>query len=366
VRLPRVKDAHRPVRAVDGRILIGSPLYGVASEIADDEEGTVWRLLELLDGTRSPAEIASALLTERPHLDLGSVRQAVTELIGSGFVEEAAGGAPAELSEAERDRYSRGAYFFSWVDTRPRTSRWEIQTHLKRARVAVVGVGGSGSALAMSLVAVGVGSVACFDFDRVESSNLNRQLLYREDDIDAPKAEQAIGHLRRLNSHVEVSGGELRVRSSEDLVPIMKDCDFFALCADTPRGLINKWVNEAALRTGTPWLLAVHAGPMAMVGSYLPGRTPCWDCVQHHAAREQLATWGATEIPQPPLTASIAPTAAISGHLGALEIIYYLAGIRDDVGRQLAVNLLLPGDSSSFAPGFWDECPMCGPADPHP
>jgi molybdopterin/thiamine biosynthesis adenylyltransferase len=366
--LPRIKDAHRPVRAADGRILIGSSIYGVAADIVDDDAGTVWRLIELMDGTRDVDGVVTTLAAERPGVDTAGLADGIRTLVESGFVEDHGAGPPARLSQREIERYSRSTAFFEWADVAPRSSPHEIQCRLKDSRVAIVGVGGSGSAVAMSLVATGVGSVACYDFDRVEESNLNRQLLYTEDDLGQPKVHRAVDRLRRLNSHVLVTGAELRVTSADDLVPVMRDVDLCVLCADTPADLIQAWTNTAALRTGTPWLVAMHGGPMVVTGIYQPGTTPCYQCAMHGLVERSVAAWGAPPLPQrTAVTATIAPTAMIAGHLGALEAIYFLAGMRPQtVGRQYHQNLLVYDHQDFAEPAFWDDCPACGPAGEFP
>jgi molybdopterin/thiamine biosynthesis adenylyltransferase len=367
MRLPKVKDVHRPVRALDGRILIGGAVSGVASEIVDDRNGLVWRLLELMDGSREPEAIVTALQAEQPALDPSSAMRAIETVIQCGFVEDAGAPVPSGLSETELERYSRSTQFFAWADVRPRSSPHEIQRRLKDARVAVVGVGGSGSALAASLAAVGVGRIACFDCDLVETSNLNRQLLYDERDLGRSKVECAIERLRRLNSEVVVDGGELRVAAMDDLAPIMSECDLLALCADTPPGQIQSWTNEMAMRTRTPWLVAMHGGPMTITGIYVPHETPCFECTAQFQRDQLVATWGATGIPRAPLTPAIAPTSAIAGHLGALEAIYFLGGLRPrTVGRLFYQNLLEYDHSFFFRPDFWDACPVCGVSGRYP
>ena len=87
---------------------------------------------------------------------------------------------------------SASTRYFSWIDTDPRRSRYDVQVALKRARVTVLGMGGTGGAVAMGLVAAGVGRLHCLDFDDVEVSNLNRQVLYTEDDIGRPKVDTAV------------------------------------------------------------------------------------------------------------------------------------------------------------------------------
>ncbi|HEX6490671.1 MAG TPA: ThiF family adenylyltransferase [Gaiellaceae bacterium] len=252
---PRIKDMHTPVRLDEKTIRIGSAHFGVAAEIEDDDTSTVWSLLALLDGTRTTSEIVEEALRRDPRLDADSVRDGIATLVEDGFIEDAGARPPSALTAAERERYDRSADFYAWVDSKPRPSRWEVQRRLKQARVTVLGLGGIGSAVAASLAASGIGALHCVDFDVLEASNLNRQLLYREGDLGGSKVERAIEQLRHLNSFVEVSGEELRIGTGDDLVPLLADCDLFILCADRPEPRqILTWTSDAAVKTKTPWI----------------------------------------------------------------------------------------------------------------
>ncbi|MGH8929945.1 MAG: HesA/MoeB/ThiF family protein [Egibacteraceae bacterium] len=177
----------------------------------DDHEGLVWKLLGLMDGTRTVDAIVTQMVRDHRGLDPGSVRAALAALSKAGFVEDAGAGIPESLSEHETERYATNIRYFAWVDDQPRESPYELQRRLKAARVTVLGLGGTGCAVAMSLVAAGVGAVRCVDHDVIEASNLSRQLLYTEQDIGSPKSEAAVRRLRRLNPHVAVEGMPLHV-----------------------------------------------------------------------------------------------------------------------------------------------------------
>jgi molybdopterin/thiamine biosynthesis adenylyltransferase len=369
MRLPKIKPMHNPMSLSGGRIRIGTAQYGVGSEIQDDRDGTIWHLLGLLDGTRSSETIVREIKRTIPELDEESVYQVIDTLIASGFVEDAAASPPAELTPAEVARYDRSTNYFAWVDTQPRPSRYEIQRRLKNARVTLLGLGGSGSAVAMSLVATGVGALRCVDFDRVKASNLSRQLLYTEDDVGLQKVERAVSRLRRLNSHVAVTGQELEVRSSDDIVSLMQGCDLFILCADKPPEKIQFWTNEAALRTRTPWLTSLYAGPMLVVGLFVPFQTPCHQCFQYNQDQERAAQYGVETqslLDVPGVNAVIAPTANLTGHLGALEAIYFLADLQPQtVGRIFHQNLMFYDHFYYVEAPFWPGCPACGPESAH-
>lgn len=366
MQLPRVKPLHQPIRLENHNILIGTTQYGVSTEIPD-EDGVIWELLGLMDGSRSPETIAADLQKAIPGLDEASVHEAIASLVSSGFVEDVGATLPQEISPAELERYSRSANYFSWIDVEPRPSRYEIQRRLKAARATLLGLGGSGSALAASLVASGLGALHCVDFDRVEASNLSRQLLYTEEDIGRPKVERAVERLRRLNSHVEVSGQELQVQSSQDIAGLMKGCDLFILCADQPPRQIQKWTNAAALQTRTPWLQSLYAGPMLVVGILVPFQTACYHCLEYNEQLKRDARGKTVALfKAEPINAVIAPTAGLTGHLGALEAIYYLGGLKPQtLGRYFHQNLMIYDHFYYNDVPVWADCPACGPASPY-
>lgn len=327
MRRPRVKGIHKPVRLTGSLIRIGGAQVGIGAEI-DDEDGLIWRLLALMDGRRERAEITAALVADFPDLSQTEADDALQTIIDAGYVEDAAAEPPSNLSPAEIERYDRAIRYYAWVDLTPRDSPYAVQSRLKASRVVVLGLGGTGSAVTSALVAAGVGRVHCVDFDTVEAGNLTRQLLYTEDDIGKPKVPVAVERLSRINPYTEVTGAELRVDSTDSVAALMQDADLLMLCADQPMFVIRKWTNEAALRTGTPWMLAQYAGPMAVVGLYVPGETCCPACLprvedrlkdKHGTDPEDLFPFEGHAV--------IAPSANLTGQLAALDAIYHLGGI---------------------------------------
>ncbi|MPZ81568.1 MAG: TOMM precursor leader peptide-binding protein [Actinophytocola sp.] len=329
--------------------------YGVAAEIEDDEDGTLERILVLLDGTRD----ADAVCAELPDLDPGGVREAIAELAANGFLEDAA--APLPISEREAARYASPRHYFAWIDDQPRESPYEIQARLKKSSVAVLGLGGTGSAVAAGLVASGVGTVHCVDFDVVEEENLCRQLLYTESDVGLSKVKRAVERLREMNSLVRVTGEELRATCADDIADLMAGRDVFVLCADEPQPDISRWTNEAALRTGTPWFMALYTGPMAVVGHFRPGETGCWECLHRKASAQEHVAHGRRLFPGAPPNAVTAASANVTGHMCALEVVYHLGGLRTQV----------PGQAMHWNFAHWDhlylkdvpddpDCPSCG------
>lgn len=367
---PRVKAAHDPVLFSGGRIRIGSVQFGVGGEIQDDAEGTVWRLLGLMDGSRHRAEIVATMTAERSDLTESDVAEYLAVLVESGYVEDAAAAVVPGLSDAEVDRYSRNENYFSWVDTTPRARRFELQAALKRARVTVIGLGGSGSAVASSLVAAGVGAVRCVDFDVVTESNLNRQSLYTEADVGLPKVRRAVERLRAMNRHVHVTGFDQRLTSVQDAGRCLADTDFAVLCADVPHPDVQLWTNDAAVELDVPWSVCFYAGPTLMTGIFVPGRTACYRCLLHTGPSPLRGDDGETGQPlygNVDPNAVLAPTAALAGQFGALEAIRFLTGLSPQtVGRLYHQNLMIYDHNYYIEPAVWEGCVSCSGAAARP
>ncbi|WP_405056488.1 ThiF family adenylyltransferase [Kribbella sp. NBC_01505] len=358
---PRVKPIHKPTRLTPTLVSVGGRQQGIGAEI-DDEDGMVWRLLGLMDGSRTRAEIVSALCASHSGLAADEAAEALQVIIDAGYVEDAAAPPPGSLSPEEIDRYDRALTYYAWVDLTPRPSRYDVQARLKASKVVVLGLGGTGSAVAASLVAAGVGTVHCADFDVIEAGNLTRQLLYTEDDLGKPKIPVAVERLSKINKHAVVTGEEIKVDSTDAVAYLMEQADLMILCADQPMHTIREWTNEAALRTGTPWMLAQYAGPMAVVGLFVPGETCCPDCLP--SVRDRLRDQHGQE-PEDlfPFTghAVIAPTANLTGHLAALDAVYHLGGIPTTT-RGLMFHLSLTDLTYHYTvrPTPGRTCPTCG------
>ena len=123
------------------------------------------------------------------------------------------------------------------------------QRKLKGAKVLVVGTGGLGSPLLLYLTAAGVGTIGILDFDVVDETNLQRQVLFTTDDVGVPKAKAAQARLKKLNPHVLFVVHETRL-TSENALDIIKDYD---LVADGTDNFPTRYlVNDACVLLGKP------------------------------------------------------------------------------------------------------------------
>ncbi len=171
---------------------------------------------------------------------------------------------------AAADRYSRQTLF-------PGIGR-EGQERLGRARVLVVGCGATGSVLANNLARAGVGFLRIADRDFVEGNNLQRQVLYEEEDAldGVPKAIAAAERLRRINSAIEIEPRVTDV-TADGIEALLDGMD---LILDGTDNFETRYLlNDASLKAGVPW---IYSGVIAAYGvtmTVLPHDTACLRCV---------------------------------------------------------------------------------------
>lgn len=226
------------------------------------------------------------------------------------------------------------------------------QRALAASRVLLVGCGALGTHLADTLVRAGVGYLRVVDRDFVELHNLQRQVLFDEDDQarGIPKAIAAAEKLRRINSTVTIEP----IVDDANAGNIAALCDGVDLILDGTDNFETRYLlNDAALRAGLPWVYGGVLAAYGMTMTILPGETACLRCL----------------FPDPPPPGE-APTCETAGVLGpavamiaafqAAEALKVLVGARDAVNRDLlAVDVWrltvdrLPATRQA-------DCPTCG------
>jgi adenylyltransferase/sulfurtransferase len=240
------------------------------------------------------------------------------------------------LTNEERERYHRQIIFSGWGE--------EGQKKIKQATVFIAGAGGLGSPVAIYLAAAGVGRLRICDFGKPELSNLNRQILHTEEDIDKNKALSARETLNKINPHVKIENFSDKIER-ENVSRLVGDAQIIVDCMDNfPTRHI---LNEYALKAGLPF---VHAGVSGMSGQitfiHTP-ETPCLYCIFPGSPPSELF----------PI---VGATAGVIGTLEALEVLKHLTG----KGRPLKNRMLFwDGELMNFheIPLQKDpNCPICG------
>ncbi|MEW6104435.1 MAG: HesA/MoeB/ThiF family protein [bacterium] len=199
------------------------------------------------------------------------------------------------LTNSEKIRYTRQILLF----------KEENQIKLKGAKIFVAGVGGLGCPASMYLAVAGIGKIKIIDKDRVDLSNLNRQVLHWEKDINKAKVSSAIEKLKSINPDIEIEAidGEI---TEENAISLINGCDgiFDAMDNFETRFILNK----VALDLKIPLFHGSIYGLEGRATTIIPGRTVCLNCIFREAPpKETFPVIGTT----PGLIAMIQATEVI-------------------------------------------------------
>jgi molybdopterin/thiamine biosynthesis adenylyltransferase/rhodanese-related sulfurtransferase len=226
----------------------------------------------------------------------------------------------------------------------------EGQAKLQSARVVLVGAGGLGSPAALYLAAAGVGTLGLVDFDLVDRSNLQRQIIHGTAAIGTPKIDSARARLRDINPHVQVETFGQRLTSANAL-DVLRDFDIVVDGSDNfPTRYL---VNDACVLLGKPNVYGSVFRFDGQVSVFYAKEGPCYRCLY-------------AEPPPPDLVPSCAEGGVLGvlpgiiGSLQALEAIKLIVGLGDSLIGRL---VLFDGRRMQFrelALQKDPECPVCG------
>jgi molybdopterin/thiamine biosynthesis adenylyltransferase len=272
---PKIK-ANKPYYPLNGKIYVHG--CGTVTAIADPN-GVILRLFKLADGSRTCAEINEAMSVDFPTISLAEIADWVSQLDKAGFVENGSHTAEGVLDPYTVERWTRNLSFFEGYSNL-RTSKYDLQRRLQQSRVVLLGAGGVGSHILFGLAAMGVEDLRIVDFDSIELSNLNRQILYTEADIGRAKAEAAAERIRAFNPRVRVDAVQERIGSAADVRRLVADRDIAISVVDRPTMHITSWVNEGCVTADVPFVTGGLETQRAVFYSVLPGISGCGLCWQ--------------------------------------------------------------------------------------
>jgi adenylyltransferase/sulfurtransferase len=201
------------------------------------------------------------------------------------------------------------------------------QQRLLDSHVTLCGCGALGTVLANVLVRAGVGHLRLVDRDFIETSNLQRQVLFDEQDVaeNLPKAEAAARKLEAINSSVHVEPVVIDIDRT-NILDLVHDSDL--ILDGTDNFEIRYLINDAAVKLNKPWIYGGCIGSHGQTMTILPGETPCLRCVFEAAPAPGEA--GTCE------TAGVlGPIVNIVASFQATEALKILTGRRDRINREL-------------------------------
>jgi len=216
----------------------------------------------------------------------------------------------------------------------------EGQEKLKAAKVFIGGLGGLGSTASIYLASAGIGQIRIVDKDYIDLSNLNRQILYRNDDVGKVKAKQAKAELEKINPNVNIEAIP-KALNDNNVCELIGDCNIIVDAMDNFR--TRHLLNKAALLKRIPLVHGAVNGFYGQVTTIVPGKTACLKCI----------------FPQSPpnlIWPVISVTCGIVGCIQATEVIKYIIGIGNLLENKL---LMLDGLSMSIEEIAIKRNPLC-------
>jgi len=186
----------------------------------------------------------------------------------------------------------------------------EGQEKLKMAKVVIAGAGGLGGIISIYLVTAGIGKIRLIDYDHVELSNLNRQILYADKDIGKIKVEIAREKLKSLNKDSQVEA--IKETITEDNV--LKLVDGYDLIVDAMDNFSTRFIlNKVAVQKKIPLFHGAVRDFEGRATTIVPGQTPCLNCLY-------------PQISEPGISPVIGVAPAIIGSIQATEVIKHIVG----------------------------------------
>src|SRR6267143_2256499 len=229
---------------------------------------------------------------------------------------------PLPLSQEEIRRYSRHLIM-------PEVGL-AGQVKLKKASVLLIGAGGLGSPLALYLAAAGVGRIGIVDFDVVDESNLQRQILHGTKDVGRPKLDSATDRLHDLNPYIRIDTYETMLRA-DNALEICKDYDI--IIDGTDNFQTRYLVNDVCVLLGKPNVYGSIFRFEGQASVFHPGAGPCYRCLYQ-------------EPPPPGLVPSCAEGGVFGVLPGIIGSIQALEAIKLAIGKgETLVGRLLLSDA---------------------
>jgi molybdopterin/thiamine biosynthesis adenylyltransferase len=205
------------------------------------------------------------------------------------------------------------------------------QLKLKASRALIVGLGGLGSPVALYLAAAGVGTLHLADFDQVDLTNLQRQVVHDTASVGSPKVESAMTRLRGLNPLITLVSHN-HALSAQTLAHVVAQVDVVLDCSDN--FATREAVNAACFAQGTPLVSGAAIRLEGQLSVFDPRleTSPCYHCLYGHGSEAELTCSEA---------GVLGPVVGLVGSLQAMEALKLLAGFGEPlVGRLLLVDAL--------------------------
>jgi len=223
----------------------------------------------------------------------------------------------------------------------------EGQRKIKQSKVLVAGIGGLGSISSCYLAAAGIGHLKIVDKDKVDVSNLNRQIIHWTDDIGEWKTRSGLRKLGNLNPHCSINAIQAEI-TEDNCLSLIGDCSVIVDAMDNMK--TRRILNAASIKNGIPYVYGGVHQLDGMATVFVPGKTPCLECVFPYHEAESAAT--------PP--GILGPVPGVIACIQSIETIKLILGLEGLLTGRLLCFCGYDMTFREFKINRNPACPVCG------
>ena len=228
------------------------------------------------------------------------------------------------------EKYNRQEMYFYMVSNELKSVR-----KFKNKKILILGLGGIGSIVAELLARAGFENFNIVDFDKVESSNLIRQMAYYNSDIGKLKTDALKEKILFINKKCNVESTNKKIISSNDVEPLISGADFVVCTLDKPVRKIRRIINDVCIKNEKPVIFSGFAEHVGMVGPFIvPKKSACLECINKENLEQNLSN-----VKSAP---SFGPLCNVIASIVSSEIINYYVRFNQNnlIGCTLMFNMI--------------------------
>lgn len=210
----------------------------------------------------------------------------------------------------------------------------DVDDSILNKNILILGVGGIGSTAIELLSRAGFKNFTIVDYDKVEKSNLIRQLSYTNNDIGKVKVDVIYEKLTNINSDIVINKVNKKIETKEDIIEEVRNSDFVLCTIDKPERIIRRIINDVCISENKPILFSGFSEHVAMIGPFIvPKKTACLSCIDVDLDDEPLFNVK--------VAPSFGPMCSLISSIVSNEIINYFIKFKKDnlVGKTMMFNM---------------------------
>lgn len=332
----------------------------------DDADGIILWILENIDNTT-----INDLHTNLPekylsYMTISKIHDIINQLDEYCVFEKANPAIPESLDEYSLKRWNRNIDFFGSF-CKLDQNKFDVQAKIKQAKVVLLGVGGVGTHILYDLISIGITNITAIDFDTIELSNLNRQILYDESDVGKKKVAAAKTNISRYINNHNIKFIDEYLTSSEQVYNLVKNSDVVIGCVDRPSNVVS-WINEGCVKAKVPFITGGVDTSKTCTYTVIPGKSGCVKCWElNNQKNDSLAKdLREAELARDVLTLPPRPAIVNLVSIQAGYILTEAIKIITEIMPPVATNKLIAFDFATMETKVsesWqklDNCPVCG------